>query len=68
MTNPSRLGEDIAAMRQRDPAARSNLEVFLTSPGVHALFWHRVAQWLWRWEWFLLGRLVSHLSRASDRY
>ncbi len=64
MTNPSRLGEDIAAMRQRDPAARSNLEVFLTSPGIHALFWHRVAHWLWRWEWFLLGRLVSHFSRG----
>jgi len=64
MPEQSRLGEDIAAVRDRDPAARSNLEVFLTSPGVHALFWHRVAHWLWRWEWFLIGRLVSHLSRS----
>jgi len=63
MTPTSRLGEDIAAMRLRDPAARSNVEVFLTSPGIHALCWHRVAHWLWRWEWFLAGRLVSHFSR-----
>lgn len=60
----SRLGEDIAAVRDRDPAARSGLEAFLTSPGVHALFWHRIAHWLWRWEWFLIARLLSHLSRG----
>lgn len=64
MPELSRLGEDIAAVRDRDPAARSNLEAFLASPGVHALFWHRIAHWLWRWEWFLLGRLVSHFSRG----
>lgn len=64
MPHSTRLGEDIAAVRERDPAARTNLEVFLTSPGVHALFWHRVAHWLWRWEWFLLARVVSHFSRT----
>jgi serine O-acetyltransferase len=64
MPHSTRLGEDIAAVRERDPAARTNLEVFLTSPGVHALFWHRVAHWLWRWEWFLLARVLSHLSRT----
>jgi len=63
MSQSTRLGEDIAAVRERDPAARTNLEVFLTSPGVHALFWHRAAHWLWQWEWFLLARVVSHLSR-----
>ncbi len=64
MPHSTRLGEDIAAVRDRDPAARTNLEVFLTSPGVHALFWHRVAHWLWRWEWFLLARVVSHTFRG----
>lgn len=63
MSSPSRLGEDIRAVRERDPAARTSLEVFLTSPGVFALAWHRVAHWLWRWEWFLLARMVSSLSR-----
>lgn len=64
MPHSTRLGEDIAAVRERDPAARTNVEVFLTSPGVHALFWHRIAHWLWRWEWFLLARLVSNFSRS----
>jgi serine O-acetyltransferase len=64
MPHTTRLGEDIAAVRDRDPAARTDVEAFLTSPGVHALFWHRVASWLWRWEWFLLARIISHLSRG----
>lgn len=59
----TRIGEDIEAMRQRDPAARNNLEVFLTSPGVHALWWHRGAHSLWSWGWYLPARLISHLSR-----
>ena len=63
MDSPSRLQEDIQAVRERDPAARTALEVFLTSPGVCALGWHRVANWLGRWEWFLVARIVSSLSR-----
>lgn len=63
MDSPSRLQEDIQAVRERDPAARTSLEVFLTSPGLFALSWHRVAHWLWTWEWFLLARIVSGLSR-----
>jgi len=63
MDSRSRLQEDIQAVRERDPAARTSLEVFLTSPGLFALSWHRVAHWLWTWEWFLLARIVSGLSR-----
>ena len=48
MTPRTRLGEDIQATLQRDPAARNAVEVFFTSPGVKALFWHRVANKLWR--------------------
>lgn len=59
----ARVREDIAAVRERDPAARSTLEVVLTSPGVHALWWHRVAHRLWSWNWLLVARIISHLSR-----
>jgi serine O-acetyltransferase len=48
----------------RDPAARSRLEVLLTYPGVHVLFFHRTAHWLWRHGRRLLGRFVSQLGRA----
>jgi serine O-acetyltransferase len=60
----TRIGEDIDAMRQRDPAARTNVEVFLTSPGVHALWWHRIAHTLWTWDKFLIARVISHISRS----
>ena len=64
MTHSTRMGEDIAAVRDRDPAARNSLEVLLTSPGVHALWWHRVACWFWRWEWFLIARILSNIART----
>lgn len=63
MTFFARLREDIAAVRERDPAARSSAEVFFASPGVHALFWHRIAHRLWGYHWYLVARIVSHLSR-----
>jgi serine O-acetyltransferase len=49
---------------ERDPAARSRLEVLLCYPGVHALAWHRLAHRLWRSGWVVSGRLVSHVSRC----
>ncbi|HEU5431396.1 MAG TPA: serine O-acetyltransferase EpsC [Thermomicrobiales bacterium] len=55
--------EEIRAVRERDPAARTNLEVVLTSPGLHALAWHRVSSWLWRRRLKLIGRLVSNFGR-----
>lgn len=57
------LREDIATARLRDPAARSALEVFLTSSGLHAIWWHRLANRLWRARLRLLARLVSQFSR-----
>jgi serine O-acetyltransferase len=57
------LRETIRAYRERDPAARSDLEVFLCYPGLHAVLWHRMAQALWRRRLYLFGRFVSHLGR-----
>ena len=48
---------------ERDPAARSKLEVALTYPGFHALLLHRLAYWLWRVKLRLLARIVSATSR-----
>ena len=46
----TRIREDIAAVRQRDPAARSGFEIVLMYAGVHALFWHRPAHRIFsRW-------------------
>jgi serine O-acetyltransferase len=57
------LRDDVRVVRERDPAARSTLEVLLCYPGVHALAMHRVGHRLWRAGWPTLARWVSHVSR-----
>jgi serine O-acetyltransferase len=59
----SRLSEDIATIRERDPAARSRWEILTCYPGLHALFIHRIARACWRREWRWLGRWLSHWGR-----
>jgi serine O-acetyltransferase len=59
----SRLREDIACIRDRDPAARSTWEVVTCYPGLHALWFHRLAHWCWTHGLRWAGRFVSHLSR-----
>ncbi|WP_287849526.1 serine O-acetyltransferase [Acidiphilium sp.] len=59
------LRETIRAYRQRDPAARSDLEVLLCYPGLHAVLLHRVAHWFWQRRLRLAGRFISHLARMA---
>jgi serine O-acetyltransferase len=58
-----RLREDIACIRERDPAARSTWEVLTCYPGLHAVVLHRQAAWWWRHGFNWMGRFVSHLAR-----
>ena len=58
------LSQDLQSVLERDPAARSKLEVFLCYPGLHALWSHRVASWLWKRRLRLLARLISQTSRS----
>jgi serine O-acetyltransferase len=57
------LAEELAAIRLRDPAARSNLEILLAYPGLHAIGLHRIAHRLRGHGLPLLARIVSHLNR-----
>ena len=59
----TRLGGLLAAYQRRDPAARSKLEIFLLSPGVHALLWHRAAHWLYLHHRYFLARWISQHAR-----
>ncbi len=58
-----RIKEDIKAVKERDPAAKSTVEVLLCYPGLHALLCHRFAHFLYRHGMVLLPRIISHLSR-----
>ena len=57
------LKEDIQTVFARDPAARSVLEVIFCYPGLHALWFHRLACFLWWHELRLLARFISNISR-----
>jgi serine O-acetyltransferase len=59
----ARIREDIDSVLDRDPAARSRLEVFLCYPGLWAVWIHRVSHKLWRYHLRLLARVLSQLAR-----
>jgi serine O-acetyltransferase len=58
-----RLKKDLNAVFERDPAAKSILEVILCYPGFHAILLHRIAHFLHKKGLIVLPRLISHLGR-----
>jgi serine O-acetyltransferase len=57
------IKEDLETALKRDPAARNKLEVFLTYPGVHAVWNYRISHWLWQRNVKLLARMFSNRAR-----
>ena len=57
------IREDIRTVFEKDPAARSTLEVICCYPGLHAVWVHRVSHLLWNKHFYFLARLLSHISR-----
>ncbi|MDR3562994.1 MAG: serine O-acetyltransferase [Negativicutes bacterium] len=58
-----RLKKDVQVIFDRDPAAKSVLEVVLCYPGLHIIWFHRIAHSLYKRGWILLPRLISNLAR-----
>ena len=56
--------EDLTAALRQDPAARNRLEIFLTYPGVHAVWGYRIAHFAWQIKLKLLARIYSNWIRA----
>jgi serine O-acetyltransferase len=57
------IGRDLQSVLERDPAARSKLEILLLYPGLHAVWGYRLAHTLWRRNRKLLARSISQLIR-----
>ena len=57
------LRADIAAAKKNDPAARNKFEIWLTYSGVHALSWHRWANFLYRIHLKMLARITSQFAK-----
>ncbi len=62
-TRLATLKRDVQSALERDPAARSVLEIVLTYPGLHALWGYRMSHWLWQHDLKLLARMLSQLVR-----
>jgi serine O-acetyltransferase len=60
----STLQNDIQSVLERDPAARNYWEILLCYPGLHAVWFHRIAHWFWTRRLKLLARWVSQLARG----
>ncbi len=59
----SRIREDIRSVMERDPAARTRVEVLLCYPGLWAVWFHRIAHQLWRARLRLTARVLSQVAR-----
>jgi serine O-acetyltransferase len=59
------LKEEIDNIMNKDPAARSALEVVLCYPGFHALIIYRIANWFWLKRFYTFARLISHIGRIQ---
>lgn len=57
------IKEDINTVFSNDPAAKSMIEVILCYPGLHALWFHKIAHFFWKKNHKLLGRFISHINR-----
>lgn len=57
------IREDVMCVFDRDPAARNVLEIITTSPGIHAIIWHRLNHWLWGKGFKWLARFLSNVPR-----
>jgi serine O-acetyltransferase len=59
----ARIREDIDSVLERDPAARSRLEIFFCYPGLWAVWFQRISHWLWHAKLYLPARLLSQVAR-----
>lgn len=57
------LKEDIALIKERDPAARSSFEIWLTYSGLHAVHSYRLAHWFYKRKMLTIARIISQLAR-----
>lgn len=58
-----RIREDIRTVFEKDPAARNSLEVVLSYPGLHAVWFHRISHFLYKKKEYTAARLISHLGK-----
>jgi serine O-acetyltransferase len=59
-----KLRQDVRAVFDRDPAARSWMEILTAYPGLHAIWFYRLSHWFWTRRFYWIGRFLSHIGRC----
>lgn len=59
------LREDIRSIKERDPAAKSSIQVFLLYSGLHALIYYRISHFFYKIRWFFIARMISQFCRFA---
>lgn len=59
----SELKSDFQSVKERDPAARNNLEILLTYSGLHAVMAYRIAHWFYKNRLYTIARIISQTAR-----
>jgi len=57
------IREDVSTVMERDPAAKSRVEVWLCHSGLHAVWFYRITHWLWNHNFLLVARCFSQVGR-----
>ena len=57
------MKEDIKSAKEKDPAVKNALEIILCYPGLHALWFHRIAKFFYLKRFYVIARIISHASR-----
>lgn len=57
------IKEDIRVGLERDPATKTAVELLLTSPGLHAIWFYRIAHVLWGWKLRIASRMLSNYAK-----
>ena len=59
----SKIKEFLDTYKKKDPASRSYLEILTCYPGLHAVFFHKISNFFWKFNLKLIGRIISNISR-----
>lgn len=57
------IREEVRSVKEKDPAAKTTLEILVNYSGLHAVLFHRAAHWFYQKKFFFFARMISQFSR-----
>lgn len=57
------IKDEVQSVKDKDPAAKTTLEILVNYSGLHAVLFHRAAHWFYKKKFFFVARMISQFSR-----